>query len=656
MFAERFVAVAFAAGLGSVACVGVPCWSQTPAADKVVVCEGFELAIPDLHTHQARYDADSSRSHSGTRSLRVTPTGTSGGAYFRLDGVVDLESDYEFSAWVYTAAPGAAGLYISASDGKRRHTKARVSGGRAGQWVQLAGVLRGKDWNATDRQVMLAMSCSAASWFDDVLLRKTRLPEPPISLYPQLVKALRAAADRTAVKLARGTAIALRPRDGAMQEGFATSSPVRPEGDEVLVPADGLLTFSLDVAEAAYVTGTMRLAPGEDLRPGLRAYVLSDDTVVGAPMVAAAGWEGEGNRLTGPAPNVVGTRPKEEVELATWLLPAGRHYLTVAGPHFRPAGTLRQISLRTRPQTVEEPLYRFALLSDTHIGSGRAVWMNTKLDGPAGEELVETLVALKREGINWAVIAGDMTDRGIREQFQALGSACRRSGLPVFGCIGNHDSYLESSRRDALELCAELFPDGKTDYAIHKPPLRFIVLDGAHWKSKKGQFMDHYDRADFGGIGPTPAQTQWLKRELARDARTPTVVVWHFPMHGRGGESSCGYKLPKATVAGDTLQALQGATNVVAVLCGHTHWNEHNRHKGIVHIVNPAFVEWPNAYRVFRVYGNRLEWELRQVPNRGFVRESFVVPKVLAWMISTGDGDLTGKVPFHDPIAGETAQ
>ena len=63
---------------------------------------------------------------------------------------------------------------------------------------------------------------------------------------------------------------------------------------------------------------------------------------------------------------------------------------------------------------------------------------------------------------------------------------------------------------------------------------------------------------------------------------------------------------------------------MAAVLCGHAHWNEHNLKDGIAHIVNPAVTEWPNAYRVFRVYGNRLEWELRQVPNRGFVRESFV--------------------------------
>ena len=153
---------------------------QSPAGPtENVLSEGFEGKIPDFHTYQATYAADAARAHGGTHSLRVTPAGRSGGAYFRLDGVVDRKSDYEFSAWVYAGAPDAARLYISAGDGKQRHTKALVSGSRAGQWVHLMGTLRGKEWRPTDREVMMAMSCTTESWFDDVVLRKTTLPDPP---------------------------------------------------------------------------------------------------------------------------------------------------------------------------------------------------------------------------------------------------------------------------------------------------------------------------------------------------------------------------------------------------------------------------------------------------------------------------------------------
>jgi len=134
---------------------------------------------------------------------------------------------------------------------------------------------------------------------------------------------------------------------------------------------------------------------------------------------------------------------------------------------------------------------------------------------------------------------------------------------------------------------------------------------------------------------------------LAADKKTPTITVWHFPLYNRGGLSSCGYKMPIWATGGELLAVLTEAPNVVATLCGHTHWNAVNVQEGLTHIVNPAYCEWPNAYRLFRVYPDHMEWELRQVRNRGFIRESFAVPKALSWMISTGDGDLGGEIAFR---------
>jgi hypothetical protein len=89
---------------------------------------------------------------------------------------------------------------------------------------------------------------------------------------------------------------------------------------------------------------------------------------------------------------------------------------------------------------------------------------------------------------------------------------------------------------------------------------------------------------------------------------------------------------------------LRRSPNVVATLNGHDHWDEVNTLEGITHIQNAAFVEWPNSYRLFRVYVDRFEWEVRQASNRGFVRESFLPAKAMSWMIATADGDLTGQV------------
>ncbi len=615
-----------------------------PESDQFAINESFEGEIPDFHTYQATYAADTVRAHIGERSLKVATTKSSGGAYFRLDGVVDLKSDYEFSAWVWVGDSGTARLYISASDGKARYMKAQTAGGRPGEWVQLTGELRGEDWEETDCDVMLAMATTGECWFDDVVLRKTVLPDPPIEIWPALAARLDRAASKRAVTLRPDAELAINARHGVLAPRIADVEPLAPDTESVEIPADGILQFAVDVAEPMYVTGAVTLVPDEDLRPGLRVCILSDDTVIGAPMVKAEPWMGVGNPLTGAAPVCAGERPSDEVQLVEWLVPAGRHTIRIAGPHMRPGGEFKSLRLRALPKPVRPPVYEFALLSDTHLGSGRGTWMNVKMDGPAKGELAATFRALSEEEVDFAIIAGDMTNTATREQFTDLSQVCRESDLPVFGCIGNHDSYLASSRLDALELCAGQFPGGKTDYVLDRPPLRLIVLDGSHWRNKAGEFVDHYDRSDSGGIGIRPEQIEWLRETLAADTETPTVVCWHYPFVSRGGTSNCGYKLPTWAAKGsEVLKVIEAAPNVVATLAGHTHWNELNVGDHITHIVNPAFCEWPNAYRVLRVYDDRVEWELRQVGNRGFVRESFVVPKALTWMISASDDDLTGE-------------
>ena len=615
--------------------------------DGLVINEGFEGAIPDLHTHQAEYFADDTMAHGGRRSLRVVPTEKSGGAYFRLDGLVDLKSDYEFSAWARAGEDGSARLYISASDGKQRHTKAHAAphnfDAKPGDWVHLVGTLRGEEWNATDRDVMMALFTTGECRFDDVVLRKTHIPPPPIATYPVISRNLRAKADRLAVTLSPGAEVVLKADRGVLAAGFAAAEVRQVAGTSVELPPDGMLVFAVDAPRAVRVSGIMHLEPGADLRPGLRACVMCDSTVLATPMVQADAWVGVGPRtLTGAMPDVTGTRPAEQVELTSWFLPAGRHYLMVAAPHFRGGGTFRGLQLRVSGQPAPEPLYQFALLSDTHLGSGRSLWMNYKMNEPAREELAATLASLKAEQVRFALIAGDMTDLARREQFDALGRICRNSGLPVYGCIGNHDSYLATSRPDALELCPELFPGGTTDYVLDQSPLRFIVLDASYWKDRNGVFMDHYDPNNGMGIGIKPEQVDWLRETLAADTKTPTLAAWHYPFLTRGGLSTCGYQLPAERVNQEVLDVLEAAPNVVGTLAGHTHWNHFHVHNRLHHVTNPAFCEWPNAYRVFRVYADHIEWELRQVGNRGFVRESFAVPKALSWQRSTVDDDLRG--------------
>ena len=628
---------------------------QRPAPD-VAIDEHFEGELPGFHTHLATYAADGSRAHCGKGSLRVTPSKEAGGAYFKLDGLLDFTSDYEFSAWVLAGADGAASLYVSASDGKGRHTLSSAGGGKAGQWVRLRGVIRAGQWRPRDRDIMLALSTRGESWFDDAELRKTELPDPAIGVWPRLESRLNAAAGSCAVSLAPGQRVELDARQGALAPALDRVHVVTVSETSVQVPANGLLTFAVNVKEPLYVTGELELEPDADLRPGLRAYVLSDDTLVGAPMVKAAPWRNIGGKETAPAPAVTGAKPASTVKLAEWRLDPGRHTLTVAGPHMRPAGLFRRLTLHALPRPVKKPLYTFALFADTHLGEGRPEWMNVKMDGPAIAELEASLKRLRAEGVSFAFIAGDMTDGGRPSQVASLAQAIQRAGLPVYGCIGNHEVFTPGSRTNLTATLPDLFPAGKTQYVLDRPPLRFVVLDGTWWRDRSGNALEVYDRSNAVRVAAKPCEVDWLKKALAADTRTPTLALWHYPFYSSRGETSCGYQLGQPIIwDAEVLALLEAAPNVVATLNGHMHYNTVDIRRGIACLQNAAFAEWPNLYRVLRVYPDRIEWEVRQVHNRGFVSEGVLPEKALTWMISIREGDLAGSVSLAPQARGQTA-
>jgi hypothetical protein len=264
--------------------------------------------------------------------------------------------------------------------------------------------------------------------------------------------------------------------------------------------------------------------------------------------------------------------------------------------------------------------------------------MNRKMGEASAPELLRTLRALAAERIAFVIHGGDLTEKATRDEFMLIRDVLAAQSLPVYACIGNHDRYLPTSRSDALELLAPHFPGGALDYTFARPPLRYVVMDVA-----------------VENEAVREQKAQWLRETLSADRTTPTIFVWHYPVFNRGTVSQCGFRLQDWSQLGRDvlLDALRRAPNVVASINGHDHWDEVNTLDGLMFVQNAAFVEWPNTYRVYRVYHDRLEWEVRQVLNRGFVRESFLPAKAMSWMIATGDGDLGGTIPTTRTAGGD---
>ncbi|MDR2674344.1 MAG: metallophosphoesterase [Opitutaceae bacterium] len=613
---------------------------------------------PVVRPYNSTPATDTTRAHSGAASLRVTPKKgyASATVFFNLDDGLDFSKDCEFSFWAYTEKANGVSAYISADDGSTRYTVASAHGAtvEAGKWCELRGIARAADWRKWDSEFRLVIKFEAPCWIDDVLVLNTGPATLPSQTWPRLEKALHAAAGKRASALKPGATVTLdatraafAPDTAGVEASLATPAPA----GAIALPAEGLLVFAIDAADDLDLEGSLTLEPDADLRPGLRVTVLAGNTVIAAPAVKAKAWSGTPSvgGSPGPAPDIRGERPPATVPLAPFRLAKGRHYLTVAGPHFRPAGAFARLELRAKDRPAEKPLQTFGFLADTHLGYGRPNWMNLKLNARSGEELESSLRQLKREGADFAIIAGDMTDGGRTSQYQDLAAVIKRVGLPVYGCIGNHDTMADS-RADIAKIIPKLFPSGpeNTDYAFtsKKLPLRFIVLDGSYWIGKEGQILD-YRVAGASRTTYRAGMHDWLRQTLAGDTATPTLVVSHYPVYlQRGVSPVSGYDLGKTLLDEKTAALLDATPNVVATLNGHMHYNEVAVRNGITYLQNPAFVEWPNAYRVFRVYKDRLEWEVRQFPNRGLIREGVIPEKALLYMLSLSDGDLAGAIPL----------
>ena len=458
---------------------------------------------------------------------------------------------------------------------------------------------------------------------------------------------LHAQADERAVRLSRGSTLALDAGDAVLAADLSVPDVAPVGGPAVEVPANGVLTFAVDVTESLYVSGTLFLAAGEqDLRPGLRAYVLCNTTVVGAPMI---------HQTTPPGDQVdfdlPGTMPAREVSLRAWRLDPGRHYIHIAGPHFRPAGVFEGLRLQALCTVPRTPKYTFVQISDTHVFQGRS---------PA--PLIETCKLLKKQGVAFAIIAGDLVDRATRPEFVIFADAMKAcDGFPIYGCVGNHDAYHSSSRPDILELLPDLFPGGTTNYVLNKPPLRFIVVDGAYWMTGEGKegniaprWSDYFPGSDSPKCGMGPEGIKWLNRTLAADTTTPTLIVSHFPFEMTDSRTQCGYKLNRMTdLDRELLPILKPTPNVPVTLSGHLHWNhmeayENDHGDPMISLQGPAFCVWPAGYRFFRVYADggrvHLEWEVRLVDNMGHVANLTGNSPSHTWKISTSnERDLTSE-------------
>jgi outer membrane protein assembly factor BamB/predicted MPP superfamily phosphohydrolase len=185
--------------------------------------------------------------------------------------------------------------------------------------------------------------------------------------------------------------------------------------------------------------------------------------------------------------------------------------------------------------------FRFAWLSDTHVGSG------------TGEEDLRASVRdiNSLTGLSFVVISGDVTEYGSREQLRLAKEILDGLKIPYHVVPGNHDTkWSESGATDFPRLWKEdrfVFNYGGFCFiGMHEGPV--MKMSDGHW---------------------APQDVRWLEETLKNlDTNQPIVFVTHYPIDDG---------IDNWYVVLDLLKKY----NTQVALCGHIHRNRKDLFEGL---------------------------------------------------------------------------
>lgn len=215
-------------------------------------------------------------------------------------------------------------------------------------------------------------------------------------------------------------------------------------------------------------------------------------------------------------------------------------------------GVLSSKALGAESNVLQIPDFSFIHISDEHVfikGTKETIAELSKL----GEVLLKPY-DIKSTVPSFIVETGDMTEFGPKGgAWEALNGYYSSVPLPRYRALGNHDETWGALSFEMRDLY------GAPYYSVDKFNCHFVILNSSGLQDPRPVI--------------SPEELEWLKGDLRNvSSDTPLFVALHHPLDC--GEYSSAYET-------DRLLDLIRPYNVVAVLVGHTHTNEHKLYKGV---------------------------------------------------------------------------
>jgi len=193
-------------------------------------------------------------------------------------------------------------------------------------------------------------------------------------------------------------------------------------------------------------------------------------------------------------------------------------------------------------------LARFLHLTDLHVDAQ----LDAEKSGAAALDRVMEIASNLRPKADFAIVSGDLVDRGDVESYRVLADHLAQLDMPVLLALGNHDARAPFCR---------VFPEVPTIsdlsvcYQQRVAGVRVIVLDSLVEGQTSGAL--------------TAPQLAFLDEVLREETQDPTLLVMHHPPIRRPEEEAAWANLSADSASG--LADVLSNHRVDAILCGHIH-------------------------------------------------------------------------------------
>lgn len=265
-----------------------------------------------------------------------------------------------------------------------------------------------------------------------------------------------------------------------------------------------------------------------------------------------------------------------------------------------------------------EVLFRFAILSDLHVGS------------VLGEASARAAVAeINGSGAELVIQLGDLTEHGNEAEFALAARVLEELEMPVETMMGNHDVYsYEEEALSGPEHYRAHFGRAPDGALIEHKGVRFAVLDSAEigaspfapFNIVTGGFMDGKGGAIVRG-SLSVAQHEILA-EVAAPQSPPAFLFLHHPPQPFTSFPPIIFGLRE--LDSGRLHATCDSGNVWGVFAGHTHRNAQGRAFGRVRVQEVGVpCNYPFGYAVVDVSSEGYAYRFAQLSDEELLQQGY---------------------------------